>query len=110
MYGAMTELNMLTVWGIETQRALMDSGASGPMTALIKDHVKYDPPARKNVIIRILKSPNRSRRISDRLHKVMEAASAWDFPHLSPSLPKSMPKTAELKKQIEPRTPISKSL
>lgn len=109
MYGAMKELNMVTVCGIETQRALMDSGARGPMIAPIKDHVRYEPPAKKDITIKMWKLPDSNRRISEKLQNAMETESAYDFFHISPSLPNKIPKTAEPKKETEPKTPISKS-
>ena len=39
MYGAKTEINMLIVCGMATHLALLDSGAEGPIIALIRDHV-----------------------------------------------------------------------
>ena len=78
--------------------------------APIKDHVIYEPPpTKKNMTIKIWKLLDSRRKISEKLHSAMEAESANDFFHLSPSLPKSIPKTAEPKKETEPKMPISKS-
>jgi hypothetical protein len=105
----MTEMNTVIAWGIEIQRALIDSGAIGPIMAPIRDQVMYEPPAKKNATIRIGKLLKTRRRTSDTLHNESEAANAYDFFHLSPNLPRTIPKTADPKNKIEPKTPISKS-
>jgi len=102
----MKELNTIIACGIETQRALIDSGAIGPMIAPIKNQVIYEPPAMKNAITRMEKLLNNRRRIRDTLQRTREVAKAYDFFHSSPILPKKIPKTADPKNKTEPKTPI----
>lgn len=76
VYGATKELNMLIVWGTETHLALQASGARGPTTAFINDHIKYEPPANKEVTKRMRKSPNSNSMIKDTLQEAIARASA----------------------------------
>ena len=106
----MKELKTVIAWGIETHRALIDSGAIGPIIAPIRDQVMYEPPAMKNAIARMEKLLNSRRRTRDMLQRASEVARAYDFFHLSPSLPTRIPRTADPKNKTEPKTPISNLL
>lgn len=94
----------------EIHLALETSGEMGLITAPINDQVVYEAPIKKEAKDSAKRFLNKMRIIAEIEHKIMQTEIALDFFHLSPILPKYIPRTPDPKKVKDPKIPIIESV
>ena len=109
-YGARNAANMLADNGIEIHLALAVSVAIGLITDPISDKIVYEAPIKNETRTKGKKLLNKTRIIAETEHKIMQTAMAPAFFHLSPILPKHIPRIPDPRKVTDPKIPIRESV